>query len=162
MSLAGPAGLLRTHIDLPLFIKTHRLHDLERDETWDTLLFDEDEVVDALEPMLGAPEGGVLVDSHSCDFFPERWFDLVLVLTTATPQLYDRLVARGYGERKVQENMACECMMVCVTEAQESYAPEVVVVLPSDGVEDMEGNVDRILAWIEAYLANSKAAATAA
>ena len=25
-------------------------------------------------------EGGTVVDFHSCDFFPERWFDLVLVL----------------------------------------------------------------------------------
>jgi adenylate kinase len=27
-------------------------------------------------------EGGILVDYHGCDFFPERWFDLVVVLQT--------------------------------------------------------------------------------
>jgi hypothetical protein len=26
--------------------------------------------------------GGNVVDFHSCDFFPERWFDLVVILRT--------------------------------------------------------------------------------
>lgn len=41
-------------------------------------------------------EGGKIVDYHGCDFFPERWFDLVLVLRCDNQQLYDRLAAR-YG-----------------------------------------------------------------
>ena len=36
------------------------------------------QVVDALEDALSA--GGCVVEAHSCDFFPERWFDLVVVL----------------------------------------------------------------------------------
>ena len=35
--------------------------------------------------------GGNIVDFHSIDFFPERWFDLVLVLRTNNTILYDRL-----------------------------------------------------------------------
>lgn len=39
-------------------------------------------------------EGGYIVDFHSCDFFPERWFDLVVVLRANTAVLYDRLKER--------------------------------------------------------------------
>ena len=39
-------------------------------------------------------EGGVIVDYHGCEFFPERWFDIVFVLRTNNTILYDRLEKR--------------------------------------------------------------------
>lgn len=39
-------------------------------------------------------EGGNIVDYHGCDFFPERWFDCVVVLQTDNTILYDRLSRR--------------------------------------------------------------------
>jgi adenylate kinase len=38
--------------------------------------------------------GGKIVDYHGCDFFPERWFDIVFVLQTDNSHLYDRLIQR--------------------------------------------------------------------
>jgi len=38
--------------------------------------------------------GGNVVDHHGCDFFPERWFDLVVVLQTENGILYERLHQR--------------------------------------------------------------------
>ena len=49
-------------------------------------------MLDDLEPIMSA--GGNVVEFHSVDFFPERWFDLVLVLRTDNTVLYDRLIAR--------------------------------------------------------------------
>ena len=42
-------------------------------------------------------KGGAVVDHHSCDFFPERWFDLVVVLQADNSVLYDRLTDRSVG-----------------------------------------------------------------
>ena len=39
-------------------------------------------------------------------------------------------------------------MEVVAEEARESYREEVVVQLPSNTLEEMESNVDRILAWV--------------
>lgn len=39
--------------------------------------------------------GGIIVDYHGCDFFPERWFDRVVVLQTENSVLYDRLTKRS-------------------------------------------------------------------
>lgn len=72
--------------------------------------------------------GGVVVDHHSSDFFPERFFDLVIVLQTDHTVLYDRLTKRGYAAKKIQENVQCEIMHVPIEEAQRSYKPEVVQV----------------------------------
>lgn len=41
-------------------------------------------------------DGGVIIEHHSVDWFPERWFDLVIVLRTDNTILYDRL-AKRYG-----------------------------------------------------------------
>lgn len=50
------------------------------------------QVCDELENMMEA--GGIIVDYHGCDFFPERWFDRVVVLQTDNSILYDRLSKR--------------------------------------------------------------------
>ena len=57
-------------------------------------------------------DGGVIVDFHSVDFFPEDWFDLILVLRTDNSVLYERLEQRGYSQKKVQENIEAEIMQV--------------------------------------------------
>ena len=50
------------------------------------------QVVDELEHQMR--EGGVIVDYHGCDFFPERWFHIVFVLRTDNGILYKRLETR--------------------------------------------------------------------
>mmetsp|Transcript_68029 Transcript_68029/g.188252 ORF Transcript_68029/g.188252 Transcript_68029/m.188252 type:complete len:137 (+) Transcript_68029:462-872(+) len=92
---------------------------------------------------------------RSCDFFPERWFDLVLVLTCDNTALYDRLVERGYAAKKVEENVQCEIMQVILQEAKESYAEEVVHQVTSDTIDDMESNVNRVAQWMEQWVADN-------
>lgn len=42
-------------------------------------------------------------------------------------------------------------MQVVLESARESYAQEIVVELPSNNVDDMESNVDRVKQWLEAW-----------
>lgn len=124
-------------------------------EAWDEArachVLDEDAVLDAMEPKLGA--GGVVVEYHACELFPERWFDLVLVLRARTEVLYDRLKARDYAEDKLQENLQCEIMQVILEEARESYANEIVIELQNETPADLEATVGRVVAWHQAWLA---------
>ncbi len=116
----------------------------------------EDRIVDELDPQLSA--GGCVVDFHTCDFFPERWFDLVVVLRAQNAPLFDRLTSRGYSHQKREENLECEIMQVVLDDARESYDESIVVQLPSNTLEDMEAN----LAALQAWCAEWKAAAAAA
>lgn len=57
-----------------------------------TWVFGIPQVVDELDPKMA--EGGVIIDYHGCDLFPERWFHIVVVLRTDNTQLYTRLEDR--------------------------------------------------------------------
>eukprot|EP01130_Rhizamoeba_saxonica_P006874 TRINITY_DN2757_c0_g1_i1.p1 TRINITY_DN2757_c0_g1~~TRINITY_DN2757_c0_g1_i1.p1 ORF type:complete len:105 (-),score=21.65 TRINITY_DN2757_c0_g1_i1:58-372(-) len=93
----------------------------------------------------------VIVDHHSCDFFPERWFDLVIVLRSNNEILYPRLESRTYTQEKIQENISCEIFQVVLDSARESYKEEIVVELQSNNIEDMENNIGRIATWIDNF-----------
>ncbi|KNC74533.1 hypothetical protein SARC_12924 [Sphaeroforma arctica JP610] len=111
-----------------------------------TLDYCPSQLLDGLEPLLA--KGGCVVDYHSCELFPERWFDLVIVLRTDTAHLYDRLLAREYGKKKLEDNMTCEIMNVLLEEARDSYKTDIVVEMNSNTIEDMEDNVENVTNWI--------------
>jgi adenylate kinase len=71
------------------------------------------------------------------------------VLRCDSTVLYDRLTARGYKGKKLEENMDSEIMQVLLDEARESYKEEIVVELRSESNADVEGNLERVEAWIE-------------
>lgn len=141
------------HINVGDLVKKHECHE-GKDEDFDSYIVDDDKICDLLEPLV--EEGGCIVDFHSAELFPERWFELVLVLRADTAVLFDRLTARGYTEKKRTENMECEIMQVVLEEARDSYEPSIVHELQSTTVEDMESNVERISGWLENWKENNK------
>ncbi|XP_012871345.1 PREDICTED: adenylate kinase isoenzyme 6 isoform X1 [Dipodomys ordii] len=120
------------------------------DEEYDCPILDEDRVVDELENEMR--DGGVIVDYHGCDFFPERWFHIVFVLRTDNSVLYKRLETRGYNEKKLKDNIQCEIFQVLYEEAIASYKEEIVHQLPSNNPEELEDNINKILKWIEQWV----------
>jgi adenylate kinase len=123
------------------------------DEEYHCPVLDEDRVIDELEDRMS--QGGNIVDYHGCEFFPERWFDIVFVLRTDNSILYKRLEQRGYEGRKLRENVECEIFQTILEEAQESYRKEIVHELASNTPDDMESNLTQILKWIELHNSGS-------
>ena len=80
------------------------------------------------------------------------------MLRTDSTILYDRLKARHYPEKKLQDNLDSEIMEVLLEEARESYEEGVVVELRSDDADEMEENVERIEGWIRNWHDNKKSA----
>lgn len=139
-------------------IKQHQCYE-GRDEELDTNVLDEDKLLDAMEVILdkaAEDDEGIVADFHVCDIFPERWFDLVLVLRTRTEVLFDRLTARGYNEKKRSENMEAEIMQIVLEDARESYAEEVVHEVQSNTVDDMETNVMRVEQWCQQWMKDNR------
>ena len=89
-------------------------------------IFDDDMVCDELEPLM-SQKGGCILEFHTCDFFPERWFKLVVVLRCNNTQLYDRLKEREYPEEKIKENIECEIFEEVANQAQESYQEGIIM-----------------------------------
>lgn len=146
--LAEESPVPLRHVNVGELVKEKDLHE-GYDEEWQSYTVDEDKLLDELEPL--ASEGGIILDWHTCDIFPERWADLVVVLRCDHTKLWERLEKRGYPLKKIQENNEAEIMDIVIEEARSSYAQEIVVELRSEGTEDLESNVSRIVRWIQAW-----------
>lgn len=108
-------------------------------------------VCDELEPLM-SERGGIILEFHSCDFFPERWFGLVVLLRCDNTALFDRLQERGYNEKKITENIECEILDVLKEEVDQSYRSEIVLELQSSNVEDMQANIEKVASTIKQLL----------
>ncbi|EEF36022.1 adenylate kinase isoenzyme 6 homolog [Ricinus communis] len=136
------------HINIGDLVKEKNLHD-GWDDQFDCHIINEDLVCDELEDIM--EEGGNIVDYHGCDFFPERWFDRVVVLQTENSILFDRLSKRGYSQNKITNNIECEIFQVLLEEAKENYAEDIVMALRSDSVEDITRNVATLTDWVRSW-----------
>ncbi|CAE6453945.1 unnamed protein product [Rhizoctonia solani] len=134
--VASQSSVPLKHVNVGELVKEKELHE-GFDEEWQSYIVDEDKVIDEIEPM--TVNGGLILDWHTCDAFPERWVDLVVVL-------------RNYPLQKIQENNTSEIMQTVLDEAKYSYAEEIVVELKSESTDDLEANVSRICTWIDNWI----------
>ncbi|KAF2861976.1 P-loop containing nucleoside triphosphate hydrolase protein, partial [Piedraia hortae CBS 480.64] len=135
------------HLDINEVVKKHNIGEKSDDpEDPNLKIVDDDRLMDCIENDL--EEGGQIIDWHACDLFPPSQVDLVCVVRCDNKILYDRLKARGYSEKKLQENLDCEIMQVLLQEAHDAYDKDMVVELQSNKTEDLDSNVDRIETWI--------------
>ncbi|EMC96882.1 hypothetical protein BAUCODRAFT_121431 [Baudoinia panamericana UAMH 10762] len=136
------------HLDINEVVKKHNIGETSSDpDDPNVKIVDEDRLLDCIENDL--EEGGQIIDWHACDLFPPSLIDLVCVIRCDNKVLYDRLKKRGYGEKKLQENLDCEIMEVLVQEAREAYDEGMVVELRSEKTGDVDANVDRIEEWVQ-------------
>ncbi|TNM90170.1 adenylate kinase isoenzyme 6 isoform X4 [Takifugu rubripes] len=145
--LAERTGL--TYVNVGDLSQEGQLYD-GYDEEYECPILDEDRVVDELEDKM--EEGGVIVDYHGCDLFPQRWFNIVFVLRTDNTQLYTRLESRGYTGKKLQDNVQCEIFQTIYEEAMEAYSEEIVHQLLSNTPEDLEHNLAQIVQWTQQWM----------
>uniref|UniRef100_A0A6V7KZ35 Adenylate kinase isoenzyme 6 homolog n=1 Tax=Bracon brevicornis TaxID=1563983 RepID=A0A6V7KZ35_9HYME len=106
-------------------------------------------MLDSMEPYMN--KGGNIVDYHGADLFPERWFDIVFVLRTSNTVLYDRLRARGYLGKKLEDNIDCEIFQTILEEAKSAYENEIVHELESNTQQEIDDNVNRVCQWLEQW-----------
>lgn len=141
-----------THINVSDFARDNECiegYDNERDSS----IVNEDKLLDLLEPL--SEEGGLVLDWHCCEIFPERWIDLVVVVRCNNTLLYERLEKRGYSQSKITENVQCEIMQVLLTEAQDSYDNNIIVELQSEDLDSLDDNVSRLSQWYKSWLENN-------
>lgn len=95
--------------------------------------------------------GGNIVEYHSCEMFPQRWFQAVYVVRCNNTLLFDRLTERGYNQKKLQSNVECEIFMEILNEATDSYDPEIVHQLRGETETDLEQSVEVVSKFIKNY-----------
>ncbi|KAF3925743.1 hypothetical protein ABW20_dc0100229 [Dactylellina cionopaga] len=148
--LAESTGL--KHLSVNQVAKDNNCYD-SFDEELKSWTVDEDKLLDAIED--DVKKGGYIIDWHVCDIFPKSWIDLVVVLRTDNTVLFDRLKARSYSDKKIEENIDAEIMQVILDEARDAYDEEIVIELSSNENDDIESNVERITMWVEQWKNNN-------
>jgi len=87
-----PRHAQRSLLALPLYVPVAMLRYLHLPCASSASVLTFPQVIDELEPMVA--EGGVILDWHTCEAFPERWVDLVAVLRCNHTMLWERLEKR--------------------------------------------------------------------
>ena len=114
--------------------------------------------------------------AHMRSFFFQRWPDLVVVLRCDHTKPWERLEIRSFmslkfritdclvgyllkkkkKKKKFRRTTWPKFMQVVLEEARSSYPLEIFVEFKSEGMEQLESNVTRIIEWITAWLKNQE------
>ena len=138
-----------THVNIGEIAKENNYYD-GYDDKLQTHILDEDKLLDDLELRLGDErQDSNVCDYHCSEMFPERWFDLVIVLRCPSDVLFKRLEERGYSNYKIQQNVEAEIFQTILDETKESYKAEIVQEVQNATVEDMEENIEKIINWAQ-------------
>lgn len=137
------------HVELGKYIHDKKLYK-EWDDKLNVPIVDDDMFVCFMDSFFSKDtKGGMLVDFHSPEDMRDRWFDLVIVLTTETSPLYDRLAKRGYQEAKIKENIQAEIFGVVTEQVHATFNEKRVEIWmrSSNDDNDREATVKRVKKW---------------
>ena len=110
-----------TPLDVNQLIKKHKLYDAY-DHKNKCFVVDEKKLATWLEQRIQQAKKNkqkLVIDSHLSHYLSPKYVDLCIVVTCDLKTLYKRLKKRGYSKKKIEDNLQCEIMEVCYTEALE-------------------------------------------
>lgn len=96
-------------------------------------------------------EGNNVAEYHSCEFFPERWFQAVYVVRCDSDVLFKRLEERGYNAEKIRNNVEYEIFQMSLDEAKSSYKPEIVFEVRGENEKQLEENLEKVGEFLNNY-----------
>ena len=121
------------HIDLAELVKREELIsgvDMARD----TLIADMEAVSQRVQEIIQDCKEDVVVDGHyAVDVVPEKDVHLVFVLRRHPDELKTFMEKRGFGNRKLWENLAAEILDVCLSDAVEACGLDKVCEIDASG-----------------------------
>jgi adenylate kinase len=142
VSLA-PAGT--ELINVGNLIKEKDLFD-EWDDEMNCSIFDEKKLKREITTIISnSRKNFIIIDFHSIGFLPAPLVDLVIVLQCDNTVLWDRLVARGYDEKKVKENVEAEIFQESLSEAMDTFDEDKVVPLSNNSGKEKQKNLKKVL-----------------
>ncbi|MFW9967709.1 MAG: adenylate kinase family protein [Candidatus Thorarchaeota archaeon] len=97
-----------------------------QDKDRDSGIIDEDCLVNAIQDEVADITRQVVIVGHYIDLVPYSSVDQVFILRTHPETLRHRLIARGWSEAKIVENVEAEVIGVCQLDAFESFGEELV------------------------------------
>ena len=130
------------YVDVKDTIKDNKLEE-SYDEKRHCGVVDEEKLKAILEKMVDESERGLVIDSHLSHFVSKDKVKACIVTKCELKELENRLKTRGYSDDKVKDNLECEIMQVCESEAFELGHKIVIVDTTSSfDVEDIKKRIE--------------------
>jgi adenylate kinase len=118
------------------------------DEVRQTLVADTEKTSKRVKEILGF-EGNIIVEGHYVvDVVPKKVVNMVFVLRRDPAELKDVLDKRGFGGKKLWENLAAEILDVCLLEALSSCEEDKVCEIDVSG-KTVDAVVEELLSVLE-------------
>lgn len=158
--ITGASGVGKTSVSILLASKLDAVHvDVGalviqenlvtgKDEMRDTMIADMARVSGRVKEIIGQAKGDVVVDGHyAVDLVPAKVVSRVFVLRRNPEELKPLMEARGWAGLKLWENLACEVLDVCLSDAVKACGVERVCEVDVTGrkVEDVVEEVVDVL-----------------
>ncbi|HML01803.1 MAG TPA: adenylate kinase family protein [Candidatus Bathyarchaeia archaeon] len=142
------AGKLHaTHIDISELVLKENLV-TGKDQVRGTSIADMDKVAERVKEIVAHSECDVVLDGHyAVNVVPKDGVKRVFVLRRDPEELKPVMEARGWGGLKLWENLACEILDVCLSDAVEAVGAEKVceVDVTRRSVEDVVAEIVEVL-----------------
>jgi adenylate kinase len=114
--LSNDEGL--TYLDVNKIIDEHGLSEgLDKDR--DAKIIDVKKLNKVLIEII-KKDKDIVIDSHLSHYLPKKHVDICYITKCSLKELKKRLIARGYSDEKVRENLDAEILDVCRIEAEEA------------------------------------------
>jgi adenylate kinase len=136
-----------THIDVSELVLKENLV-TGKDEVRGTSIADMERVAERVKEIVAHSECDVVLDGHyAVKVVPKDSVQRVFVLRRDPEELKPLMEARGWGGLKLWENLACEVLDVCLSDAVEAVGAEKVCEVDVTGrsVEDVAVEIIEIL-----------------
>ncbi len=121
------------YVDGKEVIKNNNLEE-SYDEKRHCGVVDEDKLKEILENIIDKSEKCLVIDSHLSHFVNKEKVKACIVTKCDLKELEKRLKSRNYPENKVKDNLECEIMQICESEAFE-LGHILVVVDTTSGID---------------------------
>jgi len=105
-------------IDANRIIKDNKLYE-SYDKKKKCYVVDEKKFARCLEKMINGSKERLVIDSHMAHYINPRYVGLCIATKCGLKQLKKRLQGKKYPKSKVEENIECEIMDICLNEARE-------------------------------------------
>lgn len=109
------------YIDVNKIVKKYGLSE-GYDQKRKTKIIDEKKLAKVLEKIIKdarKKKEKLVIDSHLSHYIAPRYVDLCIVTKCSLKELEKRLKKKGYSKAKINENIECEIMDICLNEAME-------------------------------------------
>lgn len=139
--------LKAVHVDLGELVVKENLV-TGKDEARDTLIADMERVSERAKEIIVQARGDVVFDGHyAVDVAPAKDVSRVFVLRRNPEELKPLMEARGWGGLKLWENLTCEVLDVCLSDAVKACGAEKVCEVDVTGrkVEDVVEEILKVL-----------------